>query len=87
MLENGARSRSRPGVCVVASASCQDILLWFLSHSDPAEALTVLQQLSGLQGPTGRAAASLDFSPGSEGGARLCASESARYGLSSWRLL
>lgn len=75
------------GVSVLASASCRDILLCYLNQSHPAEALSVLQQLSGLQGPTGRDAASLYFSPGSEGGARLCANQSARYGLTSWRLL
>lgn len=44
------------------------------------EALRVLQQLSGLQAPEQQAAASLCFSPGSEGGARVAAAESRRYG-------
>lgn len=63
-----------------SSTSCQDILLWFLSHSDTEEALWVLQQLSGLQAAEQQAAASLSFRPGSEGGARLCVRESCRYG-------
>lgn len=58
--------------------SCQEILLWFLCHAPPGEALAVLQQLSGLQGPGGQAAASLPFRPGSGGGARLCPRESTR---------
>lgn len=67
-----------------SSTSCQDVLLWFLSHSNVAEALRVLQQLSGLRAPERQEAASLCFRPGSEGGARLCGGESCRYG---WRAL
>uniref|UniRef100_H2RPL6 Transport and golgi organization 6 homolog (Drosophila) n=1 Tax=Takifugu rubripes TaxID=31033 RepID=H2RPL6_TAKRU len=70
--------------------SCQEILLWFLGHAHPGEALLVLQQLSGLQGPRGQAAASLHFSPGSEGGARLYEDEEdvlyEKLSAEQWRL-
>lgn len=59
---------------------CQDILLWYLSHAETPEALTVVRQLSGLQGHESGAAAAagFHFSPGSDGGVRLCSKESCR---------
>lgn len=59
-------------------APCQDILLWYLSHTETPEALTVVGQLSGLQGHESGAAAAagFHFSPGSDGGVRLCSKES-----------
>ncbi|XP_041794990.1 transport and Golgi organization protein 6 homolog [Chelmon rostratus] len=57
-------------------APCQEILLWYLSHTETLAALSALRQLSGLQGQKNKAAADLHFSPGSDGGARLCSRES-----------
>lgn len=62
-------------------APCQDILLWYLSHAETPEALTVVRQLSGLQGHESEAAAEaagFHFSPGSDGGVRLSSKESCR---------
>ncbi|XP_041652098.1 transport and Golgi organization protein 6 homolog [Cheilinus undulatus] len=57
-------------------ATCQEILLWFLSHTDPSVALPALRQLSGLQvEKKNEIAASFSFSPGSDGGVKLCSRE------------
>lgn len=63
---------------VLHSAPCQDILLWYLSHTEAREALSALKQLSGLLGENNQGAADLHFGPGSDGGARLCSRESCR---------
>nr|XP_046250664.1 transport and Golgi organization protein 6 homolog [Scatophagus argus] len=55
---------------------CQEILLWYLSHTETSEALSALRRLSGLQGQKNILAADLHFTPGSDGGARLCSRES-----------
>lgn len=65
-------------LCAAYSAPCQDILLWYLSHTEMCEALSVLRQLSGLQGQKNEVAADLTFRPGSDGGARFCSRESCR---------
>ncbi|XP_035011747.2 transport and Golgi organization protein 6 homolog [Hippoglossus stenolepis] len=51
-------------------APCQDILLWYLSHTEASEALSTLRQLSGLQGQKTEAS-DFYFTPGSDGGARF----------------
>ncbi|XP_048828666.1 transport and Golgi organization protein 6 homolog [Brienomyrus brachyistius] len=51
-------------------APCQEILLWYLSHLKPPHALGCLRRLSGLSGP-GVLAPGFEFTPGSEGGAKL----------------
>ncbi|KAI4823320.1 hypothetical protein KUCAC02_011913 [Chaenocephalus aceratus] len=57
-------------------APCQEILLRYLGHAEPAAALTALRQLSGLQGQRrSGGAADLLFTPGSDGGARLSCRE------------
>ncbi|XP_062860250.1 transport and Golgi organization protein 6 homolog [Trichomycterus rosablanca] len=48
---------------------CQEILLWYLAHSDPSSALSLLKELCVLQ--QGGVASVFQFSPGSEGGVRL----------------
>lgn len=60
------------------SGPCQDILLWYLSHTKMCEALSVLRLLSGLEGQKNEVVADLHFRPGSEGGAILCTRESYR---------
>ncbi|XP_044048294.1 transport and Golgi organization protein 6 homolog isoform X2 [Siniperca chuatsi] len=57
-------------------APSQEILLWFLSHTEPFAALSALRQLSGLQEQKNKMAADLHFIPGSDGGARLYSRES-----------
>ncbi|XP_038562281.1 LOW QUALITY PROTEIN: transport and Golgi organization protein 6 homolog [Micropterus salmoides] len=56
-------------------APSQEILLWYLSHTETCAALSALRQLSGLQGH--KVAADLHFTPGSDGGARLYPRESS----------
>lgn len=65
-------------LCVAHRTSCQDILLWYLNHTERCEALSVLRQFSGLQEQRNEVLANLNFRPGSEGGARLCLRESCR---------
>ena len=60
------------------SGPCQDILLWYLSHTKMCEALSVLRLLSGLEEQKNKVIADLLFRPGSEGGAILCIRESYR---------
>nr|XP_023682878.1 transport and Golgi organization protein 6 homolog [Paramormyrops kingsleyae] len=52
-------------------APCQEILLWYLSHLDPPDALGCLRRLSGLSSPGSVLAPGFEFTPGSEGGAKL----------------
>ncbi|KAI1890045.1 hypothetical protein AGOR_G00169170 [Albula goreensis] len=52
-------------------APCQEILHWYLSHSEPQEVLSTLKQLCGLQAQVGGVAPGFQFAPGSEGGARF----------------
>ncbi|XP_075998713.1 transport and Golgi organization protein 6 homolog [Genypterus blacodes] len=52
-------------------APCQEILLWFLTHTEKSCALSVLRQLSGLEQPKNEVAPDFHFTPGSDGGARL----------------
>uniref|UniRef100_A0A4W6C1I8 Transport and golgi organization 6 homolog (Drosophila) n=1 Tax=Lates calcarifer TaxID=8187 RepID=A0A4W6C1I8_LATCA len=54
----------------------EDTLLWYLSHTDTCVGLSVLRQLSGLQGQR-IDAADFHFSPGSDGGARFISKESS----------
>ncbi|CAN9493125.1 unnamed protein product [Ophioblennius macclurei] len=66
-------------------APCQEVLLWYLSHAEPAAAMATLRRLAGLQveeeeegaGPVG-VAEGFCFSPGDEGGARLSRSQDCR---------
>ncbi|KAL1256924.1 hypothetical protein QQF64_012469 [Cirrhinus molitorella] len=51
--------------------SCQEILIWFLSHSEHSLALSQLKRLCGLLGEVSGVKHGFQFSPGSEGGARL----------------
>lgn len=55
---------------------CQEILLWYLTHAKMSAALSVLRQLSGLQGGKNEVAENFHFTVGSEGGARLSSRES-----------
>ena len=65
-------------VCDVShSAPCQDILLWYLSHTEASEALSALRQLSGLQGRKTEAS-DFYFTPGSDGGARFDSRDNCR---------
>ncbi|XP_029288741.1 LOW QUALITY PROTEIN: transport and Golgi organization protein 6 homolog [Cottoperca gobio] len=57
-------------------APCQEILLWYLSHTEMSAALSALRQLSGLQAPKNEVATDFHFTPGSDGGARLRSRES-----------
>ncbi|XP_059192150.1 transport and Golgi organization protein 6 homolog isoform X2 [Centropristis striata] len=57
-------------------APCQEILLWYLSHTETFAALSTLRQLSGLQACESEVAAGFHFTPGSDGGARLGSRES-----------
>uniref|UniRef100_A0A3Q2ZLE9 Transport and golgi organization 6 homolog (Drosophila) n=1 Tax=Kryptolebias marmoratus TaxID=37003 RepID=A0A3Q2ZLE9_KRYMA len=57
-------------------APCQQILLWFLNHSEPPAALSALRRLSGLQERRNDVAADLQFSAGSDGGVRLVCRQS-----------
>ncbi|XP_028307371.1 transport and Golgi organization protein 6 homolog [Gouania willdenowi] len=57
-------------------APCQEIVLWYLSHTDSPAALWALRGLSGLLGGKRSVAAGFHFSPGSDGGARLSRMES-----------
>ncbi|KAL4657090.1 hypothetical protein GN956_G4043 [Arapaima gigas] len=52
-------------------APCQETLLWYLSHTEPPEAVTSLKRLCALSGSMSRVASGFEFTPGSEGGARL----------------
>lgn len=56
-------------------AHCQEILLWYLSQSDPNAALATLRQLSGLTQQGHQLAVGFHFRPGSDGGVRLCSRE------------
>ncbi|XP_029009112.1 transport and Golgi organization protein 6 homolog isoform X2 [Betta splendens] len=56
-------------------APCQEILLWYLSHSEAS--LSALRQLSGLQQQENDVVAGFHFSPGSEGGAKFRRRESS----------
>ncbi|XP_059362604.1 transport and Golgi organization protein 6 homolog isoform X2 [Carassius carassius] len=55
--------------------SCQEILIWFLSHSEQSVALLQLKHLCGLLGEVSGVRHGFQFSPGSEGGARLTVRE------------
>ncbi|KAG9273144.1 hypothetical protein AMEX_G12243 [Astyanax mexicanus] len=59
-------------------APCQEILLWYLSHAEPSSALALLKRLCVLQADGGGVAPGFEFSPGSEGGARLIRKEPVR---------
>ncbi|KAL7878718.1 hypothetical protein AOLI_G00096920 [Acnodon oligacanthus] len=52
-------------------APCQEILLWYLSHTETFSALSQLKGLCFLQGDGGGVAPGFQFAPGSEGGVRL----------------
>ncbi|XP_023150182.2 transport and Golgi organization protein 6 homolog isoform X1 [Amphiprion ocellaris] len=52
-------------------APCQEILVWYLSHAESSAGLSMIRQLSGLQGRRNEVAAGFLFTPGSDGGARL----------------
>ncbi|XP_016320883.1 transport and Golgi organization protein 6 homolog isoform X1 [Sinocyclocheilus anshuiensis] len=55
---------------------CQEILIWFLSHSEHSVALSsLLKRLCGLLGEVSGVRHGFQFSPGSEGGARLTVRE------------
>ncbi|XP_073706776.1 transport and Golgi organization protein 6 homolog isoform X2 [Garra rufa] len=54
---------------------CQEILMWFLSHSEHSVALSQLKRLCGLLGEVSGVQHGFQFSPGSEGGARLTVRE------------
>ncbi|XP_056334755.1 transport and Golgi organization protein 6 homolog isoform X2 [Danio aesculapii] len=56
-------------------SSCQEILIWCLSHSERSEGLTLLKRLCGLLGEVCGVKCGFQFSPGSEGGARLTVRE------------
>uniref|UniRef100_A0A3B3RHF4 Transport and golgi organization 6 homolog n=1 Tax=Paramormyrops kingsleyae TaxID=1676925 RepID=A0A3B3RHF4_9TELE len=58
---------------------CQEILLWYLSHLDPPDALGCLRRLSGLSSPGSVLAPGFEFTPGSEGGAKLTHEDDALY--------
>ncbi|XP_043072682.1 transport and Golgi organization protein 6 homolog [Puntigrus tetrazona] len=55
--------------------SCQEILIWFLTHSERSGALFHLKRLCGLLGEMSGVKHGFQFSPGSEGGARLTVRE------------
>ncbi|XP_072551788.1 transport and Golgi organization protein 6 homolog [Salminus brasiliensis] len=59
-------------------APCQEILLWYLSHAEPSSALSLLKGLCVLQADGGGVTPGFQFSPGSEGGARLIQRELVR---------
>ncbi|XP_027857132.1 transport and Golgi organization protein 6 homolog isoform X2 [Xiphophorus couchianus] len=52
-------------------APCQEILLWFLKHSETSAALPLLRQLSGLRERGNDVAAAFHFTAGGDGGVRL----------------
>ncbi|XP_043981739.1 transport and Golgi organization protein 6 homolog [Gambusia affinis] len=52
-------------------APCQEILLWFLKHSETSAALSLLRQLSGLRERRNDVAAAFHFTAGGDGGVRL----------------
>uniref|UniRef100_A0A667ZYZ1 Transport and golgi organization 6 homolog n=1 Tax=Myripristis murdjan TaxID=586833 RepID=A0A667ZYZ1_9TELE len=52
-------------------APCQEILLWYLGHTEKSGALLVLRQLSGLGEQMKEVAPHFHFIPGSDGGAKL----------------
>ncbi|XP_028813874.1 transport and Golgi organization protein 6 homolog [Denticeps clupeoides] len=52
-------------------APCQEVLLWYLSQLDTSPAISVLRQLCALDGDVVGVAPGWQFSPGSEGGAKL----------------
>ncbi|XP_054896550.1 transport and Golgi organization protein 6 homolog [Poeciliopsis prolifica] len=52
-------------------APCQEILLWFLKHSETSASLLLLRQLSGLRERRNEVAAAFHFTAGSGGGVRL----------------
>uniref|UniRef100_A0A672PNT2 Transport and golgi organization 6 homolog n=1 Tax=Sinocyclocheilus grahami TaxID=75366 RepID=A0A672PNT2_SINGR len=63
-------------VIVPYSTPCQEILIWFLSHSEHSVALSsLLKRLCGLLGEVSGVRHGFQFSPGSEGGARLTVRE------------
>ncbi|TRZ00827.1 hypothetical protein DNTS_030315, partial [Danionella cerebrum] len=55
--------------------SCQEILVWCLSHSERSAALSLLKQMCGLLGDACGVREGFQFFPGSEGGARLSLKE------------
>ncbi|XP_013871124.1 transport and Golgi organization protein 6 homolog isoform X2 [Austrofundulus limnaeus] len=59
-------------------APCQEVLLWFLNHSESSAALSMLQQLSGLKQRRNDVADDFQFSAGSDGGVRLVLRQSCR---------
>ncbi|XP_066541796.1 transport and Golgi organization protein 6 homolog [Hoplias malabaricus] len=54
---------------------CQEILLWYLSHAEPSSGLSLLKDLCVLQADWSGVTPGFQFSPGSEGGARLTKQE------------
>ncbi|XP_076840276.1 transport and Golgi organization protein 6 homolog isoform X3 [Brachyhypopomus gauderio] len=52
-------------------APCQEILLWYLSHTETSLALSLLKDLCVIQKDGGGVTSGFQFSPGSEGGATL----------------
>ncbi|XP_071775470.2 transport and Golgi organization protein 6 homolog [Centroberyx gerrardi] len=52
-------------------APCQEILLWYLGHTETSAALSALRQLSGLGGQMSGVPPDFHFTPGSDGGASL----------------
>lgn len=64
--------------CVLHSAPCQEILLWYFGNSELPVALSTLQQLCAIDGGAGGVAPGFHFTPGSDGGAQLTPSETIR---------
>lgn len=61
------------------SAPCQEILLWFLKHSETSAALPLLRQLSGLRERGNDVAAAFHFTAGGDGGVRLVCRQTCRW--------
>uniref|UniRef100_A0A1A8J4T5 Transport and golgi organization 6 homolog n=1 Tax=Nothobranchius kuhntae TaxID=321403 RepID=A0A1A8J4T5_NOTKU len=61
-------------------ATCQEVLLWYLSQSETSSALSALRQLSGLQEPKNNVSADFHFAAGSDGGVRLTCRKSCSDG-------
>ncbi|KAM9375964.1 transport and Golgi organization protein 6 homolog [Pholidichthys leucotaenia] len=57
---------------------CQEILLWYLSHSETPAALSTLRQLSGLESETNDVVAHFHFTMGDDGGVRWSPRENCR---------
>lgn len=66
----------RLALCLFCRAPCREILLWYLSHLDPPDALGCLRRLSG---PGSVLAPGFEFAPGSEGGAKFTQKTTDRY--------